>query len=1100
MDKKERENFYRNTILIVDFTKCAFVELLELHLTGKHLSFEEFLNQNQHDLYHLCYNKARCCQCIRGNTLLQNRVLSPEQLEVLFEKSGTKLPCHNHGRNAEFCCSKAKFEISTNILDVTLARCLLINFCADVFWYSCLTFSGITLEDFLNMNKHDIYHLTIGQNSFCCQCPPGYVIPLNPQFTLNHLTSLFSATQSKCVSCSSHTTCVSRICELTAIKRISTGDLDQYVADVLLQKNCAVRKAIDILIGKRNTTYGHASETKISDEDYNKCRSETEPALLLLAAVCQKEEETKQKLHDLQQRPLDENAKAVLDSMQTKIDSLGQSQTVNTQMILKEIKGSRKGYYRDWNFLILAALKVHTEAGTFVETCAVSAAMTFLKKFGIVVITGPPGSGKSRIAMELLHQFSNQEKSYQVLQLPDISEWQDVIELNEDCIVLCDDILGRINCDLDENIHSKLIDMIITYVTNGHVKVIMTLRERVKRIRNCLFTRRRSLLCECIIDLSSESFQMNDEEKRECLVNYFHRYGIEETCDTHQENYSEISQHFSGTVFFHTSTVRAIIQAERCLALDFPQTCVLFTSNRKFLKQGELFFKHANEMLCQDILDIKRKGETDIDSLIDFTTLTFIAINGCSIDKGDINIQDINEVSSSIFSQRKIITRYNVIESVERLNGTFLRETSNKIYTFQHRAILESVLMSCHYIIKETNLIKAMDFDFIIEMTRPDDFIEEDGRVIFKISSENYSYLAKELLNRLTDMYLGDPYLFTKLVCESPIVLYTGKQIIKHLCVLFRKKRLFEYFRNKSFYLVQFSSREIKNAFDLTVAILIYCNNDCKVLEYLQGAIMKNLSSKSVENCKTTLIIAFFTLCKTLDYQKLFLILEIFKLNSIELNGRQEVIDGCVAISKEVSSLEFFCDIVADDNLFDVNCFVTCLLIDDFSLEKLHVLLSKFDRHSFSIPLWIGTVCMSKRSEYVRELLLWFDVNFSDVQSALSEACVNENLELVYFFITKTPEYNILDMEAILHETCEFSSLEFLVQLLQKLDTHTLLNITPMLIWACKSDNIELIHVLIENMNHNMFDLNTVMEWACENRNDELVIYLLEKIEHNFSI
>lgn len=529
--------------------------------------------------------------------------------------------------------------------------------------------------------------------------------------------------------------------------------------------------------------------------------------------------------------------------------------------------------------------------------------------------------------MELLHQFSNQEKSYQVLQLPDISEWQDVIELNEDCIVLCDDILGRINCDLDENIHSKLIDMIITYVTNGHVKVIMTLRERVKRIRNCLFTRRRSLLCECIIDLSSESFQMNDEEKRECLVNYFHRYGIEETCDTHQENYSEISQHFSGTVFFHTSTVRAIIQAERCLALDFPQTCVLFTCNWKFIKQGELFIKHANEMLCQDIFDIKRKGETDIDSLIDFTILTFIAINGCSIDKhciniqdiNEVNIQDINEVSSSIVPQRKLITRYNVIESVERLNGTFLRETSNKIYTFQHRAILESVLMSCHYIIKETDLIKAMDFDFIIEMTRPDDFIEEDGRVIFKISSENYSYLAKELLNRLTDMYLGDPYLFTKLVCESPIVVYTGTQIIKHLCVLFRKKRQYECFRNKSFYLMHFSSREIENSFDLTVAILIYCNNDFKVLEYPEGAIMKTLSSKSVENCITTLIMAFFTLCQTLDYQKLFLIWEIFKLNAIELKGRQEVIDGCVAISKEISSLEFFCDIVADDNLFDVN-------------------------------------------------------------------------------------------------------------------------------------------------------------------------------------
>ena len=134
---KERENFYKNSTLIVDHVKDSLVDVLELHLTLKNLSFEDFINLHQHDIYHLCFNKRRCCQCPQGYVLPNSRVLHPPQLEILLDKYGVARSCHVPGRRADFCCCLAKQSVTTNVLDITLARCLLINFCDDVFRRNC---------------------------------------------------------------------------------------------------------------------------------------------------------------------------------------------------------------------------------------------------------------------------------------------------------------------------------------------------------------------------------------------------------------------------------------------------------------------------------------------------------------------------------------------------------------------------------------------------------------------------------------------------------------------------------------------------------------------------------------------------------------------------------------------------------------------------------------------------------------------------------------------------------------------------------------------------------------------------------------------------
>jgi hypothetical protein len=155
MASKERENFCRNAILIVDHAKDSLVDVLKLHLAlNNNLSFEDFINLHQHDIYHLCFNKRQCCQCPQGYVLPHNRVLHPSQLEILRDKYGVTCQCNVQGKQADFCCCLAKPGVTTNVLDITLARCLLINFCDDVFKKSSSLWKNI---DTLLQMRNDVY-------------------------------------------------------------------------------------------------------------------------------------------------------------------------------------------------------------------------------------------------------------------------------------------------------------------------------------------------------------------------------------------------------------------------------------------------------------------------------------------------------------------------------------------------------------------------------------------------------------------------------------------------------------------------------------------------------------------------------------------------------------------------------------------------------------------------------------------------------------------------------------------------------------------------------------------------------------------------------
>lgn len=348
---KERDNFYRFNSLIVENGRQALVLLLDYYLTKiANIKLEEFLNNNLHEIFHLCYTSVSCCMCPRNSKLkYQKQILHSSQLEVLLDKNGTQFAGHKN----EFCCCKAKHSILTDVLDVTLAYVLLKNFCEEVFWECCLSKQGKTFEMFLDDNKHDIYHLAFG-NQPCCLCTPEYVSPISEGKLHDP-----NVTWSKCYNgslppCSKHKGCVngpsSRYpCTASAIPGIRQSMLDPRVREKYLLTFCEARKNVEIIRFHRNKDYAHVVCTSMEDKIYLPLKVATRIAIKQIAQICGKEDLIEKAFQELDERSIDHELFQQHHTLMC--------QLMTKELDLKEVCCFYIGFYKMLIFIICFYLK-----------------------------------------------------------------------------------------------------------------------------------------------------------------------------------------------------------------------------------------------------------------------------------------------------------------------------------------------------------------------------------------------------------------------------------------------------------------------------------------------------------------------------------------------------------------------------------------------------------------------------------------------------------------------------------------------------------------------------------------------------------------------
>lgn len=299
-----RNNFYRIATLIIDHGADVMRSLLDQFIKKKYVSLKDLVSKHQHELYHL-FNNDICCQCPKYSQRPYKQVISSSQMDTLFETNGPKLLCHKPISKCEYCCSDVKQNLQINDLDITLLKFFLVTYFEEEFWKNCLT-DGLSFHEFLNNNKHDIFHL-VQSNVPCCLCmknPDYTVIVATGKDRLNTVQweAMFATTDQY----SAHNeTCVAyrNPCSVSATIGFNLLSLNDRARMTILSKFCIMMNHVDQLVHARNTVYAHAIKGEITDDNFRGFWDEIENSILYLAKITNIELEITQRILELREFP-----------------------------------------------------------------------------------------------------------------------------------------------------------------------------------------------------------------------------------------------------------------------------------------------------------------------------------------------------------------------------------------------------------------------------------------------------------------------------------------------------------------------------------------------------------------------------------------------------------------------------------------------------------------------------------------------------------------------------------------------------------------------------------------------------------------------------
>ena len=254
---KERENFFKINVLVVDHIKNALVDMFKYYLRQKKMSFEEFIDEHMADIKYLR---------IRKN-------LHKEQIDKLIVGD------------------KAISGITVDDLEVVLVKCLLDSLCPDLF----MDDDCKTLQDFLKKNQHDIYHL-FKFNERCCQCSQDYKFPVTSQLLQeDQYKKMFKL--SPCANCAGASGTVCSVSSCIATEYIC---LDYKIKCQIFGHFSRIFKVMKKFTDLRNIANGHANAALLTNEHYDVYKQDIEENIMVLASICGKEDETRLALDDVQ--------------------------------------------------------------------------------------------------------------------------------------------------------------------------------------------------------------------------------------------------------------------------------------------------------------------------------------------------------------------------------------------------------------------------------------------------------------------------------------------------------------------------------------------------------------------------------------------------------------------------------------------------------------------------------------------------------------------------------------------------------------------------------------------------------------------------------
>ncbi|XP_052077072.1 uncharacterized protein LOC127715082 isoform X1 [Mytilus californianus] len=300
----EKDNLTRTGFAVLDEVQDAVRTVVDANISN---SLEDIFNKHQHKNYHY-FSKECHFKCDNKSPLFRNRpILTRPQMEIVYNRSTI-----HQQKNLSFCCSTAVPGIELTKFDLSFLNAFLNIFPDIIYWPSCLSNKSKSLQDLLNDNKHNLYHLY--DKKPCCYCSPGNQLSTDDfKISRQQFENLFDKQGSvSCINIGSLGHC---ICLFSANNLIKES-LDDWLTYMILRSCCPLKQSIEALVELRNKVRGHACNSKMSNEEFKNNWSiieEKVPELLKHGISDQKKrdeaiQEFSKRLKDLKHRPLTEES------------------------------------------------------------------------------------------------------------------------------------------------------------------------------------------------------------------------------------------------------------------------------------------------------------------------------------------------------------------------------------------------------------------------------------------------------------------------------------------------------------------------------------------------------------------------------------------------------------------------------------------------------------------------------------------------------------------------------------------------------------------------------------------------------------------------
>ncbi|CAC5401690.1 unnamed protein product [Mytilus coruscus] len=733
--QKERENFYRISTIIVDHGKYSLTLLLDNELNSNKQTLEDFINLNQHEIYHLCFNKYTCCQCKNGKlplTTPASRVLHPDQLDILLDKKGKTLSCHNIKSAAQFCCCPAKATLTTKFLDLTLLRCLLINFASicppnnnirlavdDLIGYRNKLY-GHAQEAICSGTDYSLYKnqieaaiLTIAksfnkENEMKQKLKDAEFRPLDETICQQYQNCLlFDIQRNEDIRT-----------EIKSLREQSKQNDDQIVQCILETDNkittniLSHSKTITGQIEGLQLNFGNrydilyeriqSMEVTVNDEGNKHTKAiirtiETEKDDLQV-----KHEELIGLIHKTEQSiqtKTEEKAKNVLtqveearQDIEDKILNLGDD---IKESITFEAGKLGKLDVRKQNLIdhSNAIIQCHLEDETFVKTAALEKGSTILKDQNLLILVAKGGSGKTQIARNLASIYRDEGYIPLFFSDKDVIKYRDLISLAEKQVVIVEDLFGRTNVDFYEDYHRNILDILSNCLKkSSHLKMIFTIRNDPKCEENIL-ANHDIFHKKCILNLDYDS-RLSDKERILILLSHMKNNSII-PCKSPLK--TDILFDYNPIPCCSSECTADVIQLSNdntqictdifyacCMCdtfLGFPETCRMFCSDRSLTFLGVAYFRNTNKSLVDKINDLFSKSFDKLSCRYQYCVLVYTALKCNFFDNNilgsHIEKDELFKKIFSIFDDKETKIRKTLVQqAIRKLEGGYLIKSS----------------------------------------------------------------------------------------------------------------------------------------------------------------------------------------------------------------------------------------------------------------------------------------------------------------------------------------------------------------------------------------------------------------------------------------